>query len=51
MLAASPHWVPGVPEGSLIVRELHTSAGPVDVAIVSPRGALTVVECKLEAQH
>jgi hypothetical protein len=49
ILAASPHWVPGVPEGSLSVRELHTSAGPVDVAIVSPQGALTVVECKLEA--
>ena len=49
VLAASPHWVPGVPEGSLSVRELYTSAGPVDVAIVSPHGALTVVECKLES--
>ena len=49
VLAASPHWVPGVPESSLSVRELHTSAGPVDVAIVSPHGALTVVECKLES--
>lgn len=49
VLAASPHWVPGVSEGSFSVRELHTAAGPVDVAIVSPHGTLTVVECKLES--
>ena len=49
VLAASPHWVPGVPEGSLSVRELYTSAGPVDVVIVAPDGAITVVECKLES--
>lgn len=49
VLARSPHWVPGVPQGSFSVRELYTSAGPVDVAIVSPQGALTVVECKLES--
>ena len=49
VLAASPHWVPGVPEESFSVRELYTSAGPVDVAIVAPDGALTAVECKLES--
>ena len=49
VLAASPHWVPGVPDGSLSVRELCTSAGPVDVVIIAPDGALTVVECKLES--
>jgi len=49
VLAASPHWVPGVPEGSFSVRELYSSAGPVDVVIVAPDGALTVVECKLES--
>lgn len=49
VLAASPHWVPGVPEASFSVRELRTSAGPVDVVIVAPDGALTVVECKLES--
>ena len=49
ILAASPHWVPGVPEGSFSVRELQTSAGPVDVVTVAPDGALTVVECKLES--
>jgi hypothetical protein len=49
VLAASPHWIPGVPEGSLSVRELHTSAGPVDVVILAADGALTVVECKLES--
>ncbi|MCX5044673.1 hypothetical protein OG921_16015 [Aldersonia sp. NBC_00410] len=49
VLAASPHWIPGVPEGSLSVRELPTSAGPADVVIVTADGALTVVECKLES--
>ena len=49
VVADSPHWVPGVPEGSLTVREFHTLAGPVDVMIVAPDGSLTAVECKLEA--
>lgn len=49
VLAASPHWVPGVPDDALSVRELRTSAGPIDVAIVAPDGGLTVVECKLES--
>jgi hypothetical protein len=49
VVAASPHWVPGVPEGALSIREFTTSAGPVDVMIVAPDGALTAVECKLES--
>jgi hypothetical protein len=49
IVAASPHWVPGVLEGSPAVREFHTLAGPVDVMIVTLDGSLTAVECKLEA--
>ena len=49
VLARSPHWVSGVPERSFSVRELYTSAGPVDVVIVAPDGAITAVECKLES--
>jgi hypothetical protein len=29
VLASSPHWVPGVPERSLSVRELYTSTEPL----------------------
>ncbi|OYD67000.1 hypothetical protein [Rhodococcus sp. OK302] len=47
ILASDPQYVPGVPEGSLTVRELSTTAGPADVCIVSPDGAITIVECKL----
>ena len=47
VIAADPQQVPGVPEGAWTVRELSTSAGPADVCIVGPDGALTVVECKL----
>lgn len=49
VLSTSPHWVPGIPEGAMAVRELRTSAGPADVVIIAPDGALTVVECKLES--
>jgi hypothetical protein len=49
VLVASPHWLSGVPEGSFSVRELSTSAGPGDVVIVAPDGALTAVACKLES--
>ena len=38
VIAASPHWVPGVPEGAFTVRESYTQAGPVDVMVVSPDG-------------
>lgn len=47
LLAADPTRIPGIPPGSLAVRELSTSSGPVDICIVSPSGAITVVECKL----
>jgi len=47
LLAADPTRIPGIPEGSRAVRELPTSAGPIDICVVSPSGAITVVECKL----
>jgi hypothetical protein len=47
ILAASPGQVPGVSEEALAVRELVTSAGPLDVCIVDVDGRVTVVECKL----
>ncbi|MGW4337527.1 hypothetical protein ACWEK5_32660 [Rhodococcus koreensis] len=47
IIADAPDRVPGVPEGAIAVRELPTSAGPADVCIVGPDGALTIVECKL----
>ncbi len=46
ILACNPHLVAGVPQGSLTVRELNTSSGPIDVCIVTHDGRLTVVECK-----
>lgn len=51
VVATSPHWVPGVPEGAFSVREFHTVAvaGRVDVVIIAPDGAVTAVECKLES--
>lgn len=49
VVAASPHWVPGMPEKAFSVREFYTLAGPVDVVIVGPDGSLTAVECKLES--
>ena len=48
LLAADPTRIPGIPAGSRAVRELPTSAGPIDICIVSPSGAITVVECKLK---
>ena len=47
LLAADPTRIPGIPKGSKAVRELLTSAGPIDICVVSPSGAITVVECKL----
>ncbi len=47
LLHASPSRVPGVPEGSLAVREMNTGGGPIDVCIVGLDGSITVVECKL----
>jgi hypothetical protein len=48
ILSANPTQIPGVVEGSIAVREFSTSAGPIDVCVVSPDGTITVVECKLE---
>jgi len=48
LLAADPTRIPGIPPGSKAVRELQTSSGPVDICIVSPSGAITIVECKLQ---
>jgi hypothetical protein len=47
LLAENPSRITGVDEGSLAVRELQTSAGPIDICVVSPQGEITVVECKL----
>lgn len=47
VIAEDPQQVPGVPEGAWTVRELQTAAGPADVCIIGPDGALTIVECKL----
>ena len=48
ILASNPTQVPGIAEGSLAIREFPTSAGPIDICVVSPDGSITVVECKLE---
>lgn len=48
VLASHPSQIPGVIEGSAAVREFSTSAGPIDICVLSPGGHLTVVECKLE---
>lgn len=48
VLASYPTQIPGVPEGSIAVREFPTSAGPIDICVLSPVGNITVVECKLE---
>ena len=47
LLAADPTRIPGITKGSKAVRELSTSAGPIDICVVSPSGTITVVECKL----
>ena len=47
ILADAPDRVPGVSTAAVSVRELSTSAGPVDVCIVDQDASLTVVECKL----
>ena len=48
LLANDPTRIPGIESGSHSVRELPTSAGPIDICVLSPNGELTVVECKLE---
>lgn len=48
VLASHPWQIPGVVEGSSAVREFNTSAGSIDICVLSPNGQLTVVECKLE---
>ena len=47
LLASDPARLPGIPESAVAVRELNTSAGPIDVCVVHPDGEITVVECKL----
>lgn len=47
ILVADPARIPGVSGGAMAVAELSTSAGPIDVCVVSEQGDLTVVECKL----
>ena len=47
LLANDPARLPGIPEGAVAVRELGTSAGPIDICVVHPDGEITVVECKL----
>jgi hypothetical protein len=49
LLANDAARLPGVPEGAVAVREFPTSAGPIDLCVVSPNGELTVVECKLSS--
>jgi hypothetical protein len=48
VLASHPTQIPGVLEGAIAVREFRTSAGPIDICVLSPNGRVTVVECKLE---
>lgn len=48
LLASDPNRIPGIPNGAVAVRELVTSAGPVDVCVIDQFGEITVVECKLE---
>lgn len=48
VLASHPAQIPGVLEGSHAIREFSTSAGPIDICVLSPNGQVTVVECKLE---
>jgi len=47
IIADDPDWVPGVTEDAWAVGEFTTSAGLVDLCIVSPDGSLTLVVCKL----
>lgn len=47
LLAESPGWLPGVSHEARTVRELSTSAGPLDICAVDVDGSVTVVECKL----
>lgn len=49
LLLEDPQRVPGVGEGAAAVRELQTSAGPIDLCVVEPSGSITVVECKLSS--
>ncbi len=46
LLTSDPTRIPGIPPGSLAVKELSTSSGPIDICIVSLSGAITVVEDK-----
>lgn len=47
LLVDDPGRVPGVAHEAKAVAELSTSGGSIDVTIIEPNGALTVVECKL----
>jgi hypothetical protein len=47
LLAADPSHIPGVMAGAVVVRELPTSAGPIDLCVIGVDGSVTVVECKL----
>ena len=47
LLGNDPSHIPGIPAGSSAVRELSTSAGPIDICVVTDSGDITVVECKL----
>ena len=47
LLGNDPSHIPGIPQGSSAVRELSTSAGPIDICVVTDSGDITVVECKL----
>src|SRR4051794_35475938 len=50
LLAQSPELVPGIGSTRLAVaREVSLSAGYVDLVVVAPDGAITLVECKLKA--
>lgn len=49
LLAMDPDRLPGVSSGAVAVRELPTSAGPIDVCVIEPSGEVTVVECKLSS--
>ena len=49
LLARNPHLIPGLTAPAVAVRELRTTAGPVDVVIVDSAGVIPIVECKRDS--
>lgn len=47
ILVEHPQMIPGVGPDAVACSEFQSGAGPADVVVVNPDGALTLVECKL----